>query len=59
LQFCGDAPLLRNISGIEPDAAQFFDARAVRPAVISGLAVGPQRRIAKRVDVRDQAIESS
>jgi hypothetical protein len=38
-------------------AAQFLDARAVGPAVISGLAVGPQSRIGERVDVRDRAID--
>jgi hypothetical protein len=45
MQFCGDAALLGKIAGIEPGAAQFLDVRAVRPAVVSGLAVGPQIRI--------------
>jgi hypothetical protein len=57
LQFCGDTTLLGKLAGIEPGAAQFLDARAVGPAVISGLAVGPQSRIAERVDVRDRAID--
>jgi hypothetical protein len=33
LQFCGDPTLLGKITGIEPGAAQFLDARAVGPAV--------------------------
>jgi hypothetical protein len=57
LQFCGDTTLLGKIAGIEPGTAQFLDARAVGPAVISGLAVGPQRRVAERVDVRDRAFQ--
>src|SRR5712671_7191155 len=57
LQFCGDTTLLGKIAGIEPGTVQFLDARAVGPAVISGLAVGPQSRIAERVDVRDRAID--
>jgi hypothetical protein len=57
LQFRGDATLLGKIVSIELGLAQFLDAPAVGPAVISGLAVGPQRRIAERVDVRDRAID--
>src|SRR6516164_2081824 len=52
-----DAPLLNKIAGIEPGAAQFLDARAAGPAVVSGLVVGAQRRVAERVDVRDRAID--
>ena len=31
--------------------------RAAGPAVVSGLVVGAQRRVAERVDVRDRAID--
>src|SRR6516162_1198206 len=57
LQFRRNATLLGKIAGIEPGATQFLDARAVGPAVVSGLAVGPQIRIAEWVDVRDRAID--
>src|SRR6516165_6117987 len=57
LQFRRNATLLGKIAGIEPGATQFLDAQAVGPAVVSGLAVGPQIRIAERVDVRDRAID--
>src|SRR5215470_4693779 len=57
LQFRRNATLLGKIAGIEPGATQFLDARAVGPAVVGGLAVGPQIRIAERVDVRDRAID--
>ena len=40
-----------------PGAAQLLDAWAVGPAVVSGVAVGPQIRIAEGVDVRDRAID--
>jgi hypothetical protein len=37
----GDTTLLGKIASVEPGEAQFLDTRAVGPAVISGLAVGP------------------
>src|SRR3984893_9808332 len=57
LQFYGDTTLLGKIAGIEPGTPQCLDARAVGTDVITGLAVGPQGRVAERVDVRYRAID--